>query len=59
MNKWFLGFLSIGVSVLGFHLGSRQIEEKTPRFLVIYFLYSIPASGLPIYGRNTHLKRYR
>ena len=28
MNKWFLGVLSIGVSVLGFHLGSRQVEEK-------------------------------
>ena len=28
MNKWMLGFLSIVLSFLGFHLGSRQVEEK-------------------------------
>jgi len=32
MNKWILGFLSIGISILGFHLGSRQIEENIPSF---------------------------
>ena len=35
MNKWFLGVLSIGVSVLGFHLGSRQVEEKTPILKIV------------------------
>ena len=40
MNKWFLGVLSIGVSVLGFHLGNRQVEEKTPSLKNIMIVFS-------------------
>tara|TARA_A100001015_G_scaffold321173_1_gene450567 strand:+ start:1305 stop:2111 length:807 start_codon:yes stop_codon:yes gene_type:complete len=35
MNKWTLGFLSIALSFLGYHLGSRQVEEKVPTFKTI------------------------
>ena len=35
MNKWILGFLSIVLSFLGFHLGSRQVEEKVPTFKTV------------------------
>ena len=35
MNKWTLGFLSIALSFLGFHLGSRQVEEKVPTFKTV------------------------
>ena len=35
MSKWMLGFLSIVVSFLGYHLGSRQVEEKDPSFKTV------------------------
>ena len=35
MNKWTLGLLSIGLSFLGYHLGSHQFEEKVPTFKTI------------------------